>query len=76
MVSEGDYVNTGQILARLDTRQQRASLALAKAQEKETNYVRRQAGFYLRQIPSLATLCGLAREHASWWLGRSPRSDR
>lgn len=35
MVSEGDYVNTGQILARLDTRQQRASLALAKAQEKE-----------------------------------------
>lgn len=35
MVSEGDYVNTGQTLARLDTRQQRASLALAKAQEKE-----------------------------------------
>ena len=35
MVNEGDYVNTGQTLARLDTRQQRASLALAKAQEKE-----------------------------------------
>lgn len=32
---EGDFVTTGQLLGRLDIRQQNAALALAKAQEKE-----------------------------------------
>lgn len=34
-VSEGDFVSTGQLIARLDTRQQEAALALVQAQERE-----------------------------------------
>ena len=34
-VSEGDFVSTGQLIARLDTRQQEAALQLVQAQERE-----------------------------------------
>ena len=52
-VNEGDYVNTGQTIARLDTRQQRASLALAKAQEKEVAAQLKLARLALGRVTSL-----------------------
>lgn len=50
---EGDFVTTGQLLGRLDTRQQRAALALAKAQEKEVSPQLELATLNLQRVNSL-----------------------
>ena len=50
---EGDFVTTGQPLARLDIRQQSAALALAKAQEKEVAAQLELAKLNLQRVNSL-----------------------
>ena len=50
---EGDFVTTGQLLGRLDTRQQSAALALAKAQEKEVAAQLELAKLNLQRVDSL-----------------------
>ena len=50
---EGDFVTTGQLLGRLDTRQQSAALALAKAQEKEVAAQLELAKLNLQRVNSL-----------------------
>lgn len=50
---EGDFVTTGQLLGRLDIRQQSAALALAKAQEKEVAAQLELAKLNLQRVDSL-----------------------
>ena len=50
---EGDFVTTGQLLGRLDIRQQSAALALAKAQEKEVAAQLELAKLNLQRVNSL-----------------------
>ena len=50
---EGDFVTTDQLLGRLDIRQQRAALALAKAQEKEVAAQLELATLNLQRVNSL-----------------------
>ena len=50
---EGDFVTTGQLLGRLDIRQQSAALALAKAQEKEVAAQLELANLNLQRVNSL-----------------------
>ena len=50
---EGDFVTTGQLLGRLDTGQQNAALALAKAQEKEVAAQLELAKLNLQRVNSL-----------------------
>ena len=50
---EGDFVTTGQLLGRLDIRQQSAALALAKAQEKEVTAQLELAKLNLQRVDSL-----------------------
>ena len=50
---DGDFVTTGQLLGRLDIRQQSAALALARAQEKEVAAQLELAKLNLQRIDSL-----------------------
>jgi len=50
---DGDFVTTGQLLGRLDIRQQSAALALAKAQEKEVAAQLELAKLNLQRVDSL-----------------------
>ena len=50
---EGDFVTTGQVLGKLDTRQQEAALSLAKAQSKEVSAQLELAELNLERINSL-----------------------
>ena len=50
---EGDFVTTGQLLGRLDIRQQNAALALAKAQEKEVAAQLELAELNLKRVNSM-----------------------
>jgi len=50
---EGDFVTTGQLLGKLDIRQQSAALALAKAQEKEVAAQLELAKLNLQRVNSL-----------------------
>lgn len=51
--TEGDFVSTGQLLGQLDTQQQNAALALAKAQEKEVKAQLESAQLNLGRVQSL-----------------------
>lgn len=51
--TEGDFVSTGQLLGQLDTQQQNAALALAKAQEKEVKAQLESAQLNLGRVESL-----------------------
>jgi len=50
---DGDFVTTGQLLGRLDIRQQSAALALARAQEKEVAAQLELAKLNLQRVDSL-----------------------
>lgn len=50
---EGDFVTTGQVLGELDTRQQRAALSLARAQEKEVAAQLRLAELNYERVDAL-----------------------
>jgi multidrug efflux pump subunit AcrA (membrane-fusion protein) len=51
--NEGDFVTTGQVLGELDTRQQRAALSLASAQEKEVAAQLRLAELNFERVNAL-----------------------